>query len=36
MDMRDLFLAQHSAVHTAAVGGNKALRRRAGAQRPHR
>jgi len=24
MDMRDLFLAQHSAVHTAAVGGNKA------------
>jgi DinB superfamily len=23
MDMRDLFLAQHSAVHTAAVGGNK-------------
>ena len=24
MDMRDLFLAQHSAMHTAAVGGNKA------------
>ena len=23
MDMRDLFLAQHSAVHTVAVGGNK-------------
>jgi hypothetical protein len=23
MDMRDLFLTQHSAVHTAAVGGNK-------------
>ena len=23
MDLRDLFLAQHSAVHTVAVGGNK-------------
>lgn len=23
MDMRDLFLAQHSAMHTVAVGGNK-------------
>ena len=24
MDMRELFLTQHGAVHTAAVGGNKA------------
>ena len=24
MEMRDLFLAQHSAIHTVAVGGNKA------------
>jgi hypothetical protein len=24
MDIRDLFLEQHAAVHSAAVGGNKA------------